>query len=66
MHLAHHYFLNSVAVVFGETPLGYHGWDLLLTYDNKLTVHFFEPQTDEIWSVQDNEKKRYIPRIVFI
>ena len=38
--------LNSIGVVIGESPYGYHSWSCFFTPDG---LYYLEPQTGEIW-----------------
>jgi len=67
MHLAKHYFLNCIGVAFGYTPLGYHGFNLVFYKENeKIDLRFLEPQTDQVWTLEENEEKKYQVDFLFI
>ena len=52
--------LNAFAVVFGNTPRGYHGWNIFRTEDGWFQ---FEPQTGDVFELG---QRGYVPEWVLI
>ncbi len=48
--VAEKYQVNTIALVLGDTPMGYHAWNAIYTEGEIL---FLEPQTGEIWKPKD-------------
>lgn len=61
-HFCDYYKINSIIPVWGDTSLGYHGFNLAIVLDTgQLIARLIEPQTDNIF-VEDGPLGRYIPR----
>jgi len=61
--------INSVGIVLGDTYMGYHAYNVILTKEDvnsKVILTFFEPQTGEFWSKEDSMMKSYLLDIVII
>jgi len=42
-------FLNTCAVCIGDSPFGYHSWNIVMT---PVGLYYFEPQNGNFWLVQ--------------
>ncbi len=57
------YALNTCAVAIGQSPMGYHGFNLFLAGNEEERKFFIlEPQNGSIWPVENSQG--YIPEIV--
>ncbi len=52
--------LNWFGVVFGESPMGYHAWNILMTENG---VMYFEPQTGEFFPP---DEKGYVAEYIIM
>lgn len=46
--ISERYRLNGCALAIGNTPFGYHAWNMLMT---EAGLYHLEPQTGELWKV---------------
>jgi len=49
------YKLNTCGICVGDSPWGYHGFNLILAEDG---LYYFEPQTGDVYSVTENSGYR--------
>lgn len=54
------YKLNSLGIAIGDSPMGWHGYNLFLSAG--MTLDILEPQTGVVY--HSNEDSGYIPRLV--
>ena len=60
-HLCDYYKINSIVPVWGDTPMGYHAFNLgVIMSGGKLVARLIEPQSDLIF-VDENPSGKYIP-----
>ena len=65
-HLCDYYGITAVVPVWGDTDLGYHGFNLAVLMDGgNVIARLIEPQADEIF-IEDGPLGKYIPRITAI
>lgn len=52
------YKLNGIGIAIGDSPLGYHGWNIFITSPFELL--YFEPQTGQVIELDDDYKAHYV------
>jgi len=53
------YKINGIGVAIGDSPLGYHAWNVLLMDEN--TLKYLEPQTGDVFDIGD---KKYTAEMI--
>ena len=50
---AERYKINGIGIAIGDSPLGYHAWNVFLVPDEN-DFYFLEPQNGEVWKINEN------------